>query len=248
MNIKSTTLTNIFIIGIFVMMAYLVFSDRDITINSNSDLNNTIAVEGTAETFAKPDTASVSFSVTQKAQTTDVAMDSVNKRMSELVNQLKTIGVDQKDIKTTNYGVNPEYSYNDGKQIFEGYRVTQSIMVVIRDLDNTSKALATVNNASVDNVSQLSFYVDDTDTINEQLRSDAINDAKKQAKKIAKDLGVSLGDVVGYDEFGSDNADVYPTMEKRAYAMVDAAPVADAEVPVGENQFRTNVTVIYKIQ
>jgi uncharacterized protein YggE len=243
---KSSTMTNIFLIGIFVMMAYLVFSNRDVTINSNAQIDNTIAVEGSAETFAKPDTASVSFSVTKKASTTDVAMNSVNERMAILVTQLQAVGVEEKDIKTTSYNVYPEYSYNKGKQIFEGYRVTQSITVVIRDLKNTSNVLATVNSAGVDNVSQLTFYVDDMDKINAQLRSDAIADAKEQAKQIAKDLGVSLGDVVGYDDYNNE-ADLYPAMEK-AYAMADAAPVAEAVVPTGENQFSTNVTVIYQIQ
>jgi uncharacterized protein YggE len=189
----------------------------------------------------------VSFSVTKKAPTTDVAMNSVNERMDALVNQLKSIGVEEKDIKTTSYNVYPEYSYNNGKQNFEGYRVTQSVTVVIRDLENTSKALATVNNAGVDNVSQLNFYVDDMDAINEQLRTNAINDAKEQAKKIAKDLGVSLGDVVGYDEYGDDNTEPYPVMNK-SYAMAEPTPVAEAVVPTGENQFSTNVTVIYRIQ
>jgi len=247
MEMKSSTMTNIFLVGIFVMMAYLVFSNRDVTINSNSEMDNTIAVEGTAETFAKPDTASVSFAITQKASTTDVAMDSVNKRMAALVEQLKAVGVDEKDIKTTNYNVYPEYSYNEGKQTFEGYRVSQSITVVIRDLENTSDVLATVNNAGVDNVSQLTFYVDEMDAINTQLRTDAINDAKKQAKQIAKDLGVSLGGVVGYDEYGNDNIEPYP-MAERAYAAGDVAPVAEAVIPTGENQFNTNVTVIYEIK
>jgi uncharacterized protein YggE len=231
------------------MMAYLVFSNRDVTINANTDstIDNTIAVEGSAETFAKPDTASVSFSVTKKAPTTDVAMNSVNERMNALVKQLKSAGVEEKDIKTTNYDVYPEYSYNDGNQNFEGYRVRQSVSVIIRDLENTSKVLATVNNAGVDNVSQLNFYVDDMDEINEQLRTEAINDAKEQAKKIAKDLGVSLGDIVGYDEYGSNNPEPYPMVE-RAYAADNIEPIEEPVVPTGENQFSANVTVIYRIQ
>ncbi|MEA3322713.1 MAG: SIMPL domain-containing protein [Patescibacteria group bacterium] len=247
MNIKSTTLTNIFIIGIFVMMAYLVFSDRDITVNNNSDIDDTIAVDGSAETFVKPDTASVSFSVTKKAPTTDVAMDSVNQRMTDLVNQLKTVGVDEKDIKTTNYSVHPEYSYNDGKQVFEGYRVSQSITVVIRDLDNVSDVLATVNSAGVDNVSQLTFYVDETDEINEKLREEAIDDAKENAKKLASDLGVTLNEIVGYSDY-EDNENIEPMYRKDVMYAESAGDVAPTITPTGENEFKSNVTVIYKIQ
>ncbi|XLQ20225.1 MAG: SIMPL domain-containing protein [Candidatus Moraniibacteriota bacterium] len=247
MNIKSTTLTNIFIIGIFVMMAYLVFSNREVTINNTADIDDTIAVDGSSETFVKPDTASVSFSITKKAPTTDAAMNSVNERMDALVTELTTIGIAEEDIKTTNYSVRPEYSYNDGKQTFEGYRVTQSITVVIRDLDNVSDVLATVNSAGVDNVSQLTFYVDDADEINEQLREEAINDAKANAKQLAKDLGVTLNEIVGYSQYDYNNNIEPMYRADMAYAEADNG-IAKANVPTGQNQFESNVTVIYKIQ
>ena len=247
MEMKSTTLTNIFIIGIFVIMAYLVFSDRDITINSNSDNEDTIAVDGSAETFVKPDTASVSFSITQKSSTTDVAMNSVNQRMSDLVNQLESVGVKEDDIKTTNYSVHPEYSYDEGKQTFEGYRVSQDITVVIRDLDNVSDVLATVNSAGVDKVSQLTFYVDETDEVMEKLREEAIDDAKENAKKLASDLGVTLSEIVGYNEY-EDNNNIEPMYRKDMMYAEAAGDVAPTVTPTGENEFTSHVTVIYKIQ
>lgn len=241
------TLTNVFIIGIFVMMAYLVFSDRDIIVNSSAEIEDTIAVDGYAETFVKPDTASVSFSITKKAPTTDIAMNSVNERMDALVSELSTIGVEEKDIKTTNYSVHPEYSYNDGKQVFEGYRVTQSITVVIRDLDNVSDVLATVNGAGVDNVSQLNFYVDDTDEINGQLREEAIDDAKENAKKLAKDLGVTLNEIVGYSDY-QNNDNIEPMYRSDKVYADSSGNTAPTVTPTGENKFKSNVTIVYKIQ
>ncbi len=250
MEMKSSTMTNIFLAGMFVMMAYLVFSSRDVTINSNTMAdNNTIAVDGTAKTFVKPDTASVSFNITKKAPTTDTAMNSVNKRMAELIGQLNKIGVAKKDIKTTNYSVYPEYSYNNGKQNFEGYRVSNSVKVIIRDLKRSSDVLALVNTAGVDNLSQLVFYVDDVDSIKEQLRTEAINDAKDKAKKIAKDLGVKLGSVVRFDEFG-DNEESEPyAMADKAFGVARAsADAVAATVSPGQNQFNKTVTLIYQIK
>jgi len=247
MNIKSSTLTNIFLIGIFVMMAYLVFSNRDITINNNSDLDSSIAVDGKAETFVKPDTASVSFSITKKAQSTDVAMKSVNERMSSLVKGLTALGIDKKDIKTTGYNVYPQYSYKDSKQHFEGYRVTQTISVIIRDLKKASDVLALVNNAGVDDVSGLNFYVDDTDGIKEKLRAQAIANAKQKAEKLEKELGVKFVGIIGYDEYGSDD-NIYPAARGYMAADAEMAPTPKPEVPTGQNQFSTNVSVIYRIK
>ncbi len=248
MKINSQTLTNVFLIGIFVMMAYLVFSNRDVTINTNGDtIDNTISVDGEAETFVKPDTASVSFSITQKASTTDTATASVNERMNALVSQLQKVGMDEKDIKTTAYDIYPEYSYNNGKQTFEGYRVTQDISVVIRDLENTSDVLATVNSAGVDNVSQLTFFVDDDENIKEELRAQAIADAKKNAQSLAKELGVNLDEIVGYKEGGRYN-DIEPLYKADEAYAVEADVAPEPIVPTGQNQYSAHVTVIYKIQ
>lgn len=249
MNISSNVLTSIFVAGIFLMMAYLVFMQRDINVEmiDASAQDRTISVDGSAETYVKPDTASVSFSITKKAQTTDAAMDSVNQRMDQLVKDLAAVGVEEKDIQTTNYSVQPQYTYNDGQQSFDGYRVTQSVTVVIRDISDVSDVLATVNSADVDNVSQLVFYVEDDEAIREQLREEAIDDAKENAQKLAGDLGVKLNEIVGYTENGSnDNIEpLYRGDMMMAEAQSDVAPVV---APTGENQFTANISVIYKIQ
>ena len=249
MNIDSQKLTNILIVGVFIILAYLAFSKQDISVDmTTGERERTISVDGEAETFVAPDTASVSFSVTKKASTTDVAMNSINERMDVLVKQLKSLGVEEKDIKTTSYNVQPEYSYNDGKQVFEGYRATQRIKVIIRDLAKTSDVLSTVNSAEVDNVSQLTFFVDNEEDVMEQLRKEAIDNAKENAKVLAKDLGVSLNEIVGYGDGSSDGG--YEPMYRSndmAYAMGAKEEVADAVVPTGENKFKKQVTVTYKI-
>ena len=246
---KPSIVMTVFIIGIFGLLAYLIFSDGDVNVEmiDASEQDRTIAVDGTAETYVKPDTASVSFSITKKAPTTDAAMDSVNQRMNQLVSDLGAVGVEEKDIKTTNYSVQPQYSYNDGEQVFEGYRVTQSVKVVIRDIADVSDVLATVNSADVDNVSQLVFYVDDDEAVQEQLREEAIDDAKKNADKLAGDLGVKLDEIVGYHD-GSTPPPIQPMYRGDVMMAETQSDTAPAVVPTGENQFVSNVTVIYKIQ
>lgn len=247
MNIDSQKLTNVLIIGIFIVLAYLAFSKEDINVDMvTTEGDKTIAVEGKSETFVVPDTASVSFSVTKKAQTTDVVMNSVNERMEILLKELTRVGVEEKDIKTTSYNVQPEYSYNDGKQIFEGYRATQRVEVVIRDMDNVSDVLATVNSADVDNVSQLTFFVDDEEAVKDELRKEAIENAKKNAQELAKDLGVGLSDIVGYSDTGNNNKIEPMFRSEMAYGAADQE-VAPAIVPTGENQFVSHVTITYKI-
>lgn len=245
MNINSQTLTNIFLVGIFVMMAYLVFSEKDIAVDmSTGERDRTISVKGEAETFVAPDTASVSFSVTKKASTTDVAMNSVNERMQVLMKDMKSVGVEEKDIKTMNYDVDPEYRYDEGRRIFEGYRASQRVEITIRDLGDVSKVLSTVNSAGVDDVSNLKFFVQNDAEIRDELREKAIDDAQEKAKDLAKDLGVNLHQIVGFSESGKN---VPEPVYRGGVMMEKVASDAEPVIPEGENQFKTQVTVIYKI-
>ena len=230
-----------------LIVVYLAFANREITVNTNStDANQTIAVDGMAETFVAPDTAKVSFGITAKNRKTTVATASVNERMQKLMDALRGVDVEQKDVKTVNYNLYPEYTYTDGAQSFDGYRVSQRVEVTIRNLDRVSDVLDIVNTAGVDDVSQLSFSVDDEDAIREQLRSDAIADARAKAKKIADDLDVRLGSVVNFSE--NAGGDTPMPMYAAGMRAMDEAKESAAVVPTGENNLVTRVQVTFTIQ
>lgn len=247
---RSSTVTNVCLIAIVVFVAYMIFAGKNISVDMNqSSYEHTISVEGKAEMFVKPDTAKVSFGVTKKDVSTDVATRSVNERMQKLMADLAKNNVEEKDVKTLNYEIAPEYSYNDGSQKFEGYRVSQRVEVIMRDLENVSNILNIVNGADLDNVSQLTFFVDNEDELRKKLREKAIADAKDNAQKIARDLGVGIEDVVSFYDYSGDTPTPEPmyAMEKAGMGGSDIAASAPV-VPEGENQFISKVSVTYKIQ
>ena len=249
MNLDTKLISQVCIVGIFAMMAYMTFTARNITVDMNSSVSErTISVDGNAETFVKPDTAKVSFGVTAKNMSTDIATKSVNDRMGTLVDELKKADVAEKDIKTINYDISPEYAYDNGTQRFEGYRVSQRVEVIIRDLKTVSQVLSIVNSADLDNVSQLTFFVDDEESVNKKLREQAIADAKVNAEKIAKDLGVDLDQVVSFYDYSDETYDPAP-MYGAEKSMMNADLASSAPVvPEGENQFVSKVSVTYKIK
>ncbi len=233
------------IVATFLLVAYGVFVNREITVNTNT-ADQVITVDGTAETFVTPDTAKVSFGVTAKNRSTAVATQSVNERMQNLMAALAKTGVEEKDIKTVFYDLSPEYTYADTTQRFDGYRVSQRVEVKVRNLDTVSAVLDLVNSAGVDDVSQLTFFVDDEDAVREKLRADAIADARRKAKEIAKDLDVQLGGVVRFDEDRGGNVPrpLYAAGMRAMDMKEESAPV----VPVGENVIVSTVHVTFTIK
>jgi len=150
-------------------------------------------------------------------------------------------------MKTTNYSVNPQYTYNreSGERVFDGYRVNQSLQLTIRDLDQVGPVMTAIAEFQVDNVSGLRFFIENDEDIREELRAEAITDAKAKARKLSNELGVNLDVIVGFNE--NNNGGYNPQPYARAlYAEADFA-VAEASIPAGENKLQAQVSVTYKI-
>ena len=73
--------------------------------NKNDLQKDTIVVSGKGELTVKPDIATISFSVLEEDLDVAKASDTVNSIVARIVVDLKTNGVDEKDIKTTGYNL-----------------------------------------------------------------------------------------------------------------------------------------------
>ncbi len=75
---------------------------------------NTITVSGTGEVFAVPDIASFSFSVNEVGKTVKEAQDKASTKMNSILEALKGMAIEDKDIKTTGYNSGPKYEWKQG--------------------------------------------------------------------------------------------------------------------------------------
>jgi len=158
-NTKTNSYLLIALVVIALGALFVAAGDKKTKI-VNEEQHNTISVTGEAERFVAPDTASISFSMTRKSEDLSEATNSVNKRMSNLLQSLKSDGIKESDVKTTGYNVQPQYVYVERERLFDGYRVTQSVQIKIRDLDNVNEVVTKIGELQVDNVSGLSFFID----------------------------------------------------------------------------------------
>lgn len=236
-------------LGSLALILVLTGGTKEISLIQENSVDRTISVSGTAEDFVAPDTARISFSMTRKNANLSQATDSVNRRVAEMVDSLGQYGVQEQDMKTTAYSVYPEYTYDSqsGERSFDGYRVNQSLELVIRALDQVGPVLSAVGEFKVDNVSGLSFYVEDDEQIRDDLRHQAIKDAQGKARALAKQLGVSLDTIVGFHEGGRG---YYPQpMFRQEVSFADASfEVAEASVPAGQNSYRAEVELVFELK
>lgn len=220
---------------------------------------NSITVMGEGEISSVPDIASFTFAVSAEAGTVADAQKEVTEKMDVILPALKNLGIEEKDIKTSDYSIYPRYSYTQaacregfcppGRQVLDGYTASHNVTVKVRDTEKAGEALTLVGEMGATNVSGISFTTDDPDELRNEARKKAIADAKAKARVLADQLDVRLVRIVSY----SDNS-FYPPVPYPAYgmgggvAMEQAMDAKVANIPVGENETTVNVTLVYEIR
>ena len=204
-------------------------------------------VEGKAEATAVPDSALISFGVTKDAATVQQAKDEVNKITNQITDEIKKLGVEVKDIKTTNYSVNPQYDYTFGKQQLRGYTVAADMQVKLKPIDQANKAIDIATKLGATNVSGVQFVLEESQqkALEDKTRKEAINNAKEKAKSLADAAGIRLGRIIDVQENGGGQPPVIYAM--KAMDRAEGAPQAPStELNPGENKISISVTLSYE--
>lgn len=248
---------NVFIVLISVLIIFLavltisgivgVFNEikEGKYIGQEIETKNTITVSDTGEIYAKPDLGITSFSVKTEKKTVAQAMTENTQKMNKVIDSMKDLGVEEKDLKTTTFNIYPRYNYLEtGIRVLAGYEIIQSLQVKIRDLDKIGQIIQDATDAGANQIGSLSFIIDNEDEFKKQAREEAINKAKIKAKELADQLGVNLVRIVSFSE--RSQAPVYYD----SYAMSKEIGVGGGETPqieTGENKIEVSVSITYEI-
>jgi len=220
---------------------------------------NVITVTGTGEAVVVPDIAQIDFTVTEQAATVAEAQAKTTERTNSALEAVKQLGIEEQDVKTTYYAINPRYEYANtvcmagmpcpppGSPRIIGYEASQAIQVKVRDTAKAGQVLETLGSLGVQNISSPNFTVDNEDEVRAQAREEAIKEAREKAKVLAKQLGVRLGKTVSFYE----NEGPYPYY---GYGKGGGAMESDIRVsavaptlPTGQNETSVSISITYEI-
>jgi len=209
------------------------------------------SITGSGTVYAKADIANIEVGLKTGAKKTaaEATTESTNK-MNEIVNELKQLGIDEKDIKTSNYNLSPVYNYtNDKGQELVGYEVTQSLTVKIRDLAKIGDVISKTTGKGANQIGNINFTIDDEFALKNQARELAIQKAKEKAVLIANQSGMKLGKVKSVMENSDYNP---PIMYSYANAKMESSTGADAiaapSIQSGQNEIKVEVTLVYEVK
>lgn len=208
-------------------------------------MERTITVNGFGKVNGNNDIAvtTMGYSNTDK----DVAKAQANNKkvMDQIYTELKKMGVEDRDLQS-DYSIYPDYNYTEDKgQELKGYRVNNSLIIKIRDLNKISEALSLAGKYGATEVSGLSFTIDEPENLKSQARDKALADVKVKADHLANVLGMRLGGIVSYNEY-EGGVDLYQPkmMYAEAGGIGGGGPAA---ISGGSKDVNMNVTITFEV-
>jgi hypothetical protein len=259
-RLRFAVLIAVVLLGVFLAVQTIAGLMNMRYIGAGLSATNTINVSGYGESFGVPDIATFTFTVSSEKSTVAAAQEEATTKINAVTAYLKAAGVADKDIKTSDYSVYPQYDYKTevcvagsycggGKQVLRGYQVRQTTLIKVRDTAKAGDLLSGVGEKGATEVSGLTFTFDDPEKVQNEARDEAIANAKTKADVLAKQLGVHLVRVVSYNDSGSYPQPVYARDAAYGLGAANESTKAVApEISIGENKVTSNVNITYEIR
>jgi len=208
-------------------------------------MERTITVSATGTAEAEPDQARITSGVMTEAPTAREALTGNTEAMNKVISELKSKGIDAKDIQTASFNVEPvmDYSKDGQPPKLRGYRVSNQVVVLVRDLDKLGTVLDDLVSAGANQVQGLAFEVSKAETLKDEARKNAIANALRRAKLLAAAAGAEVGQVLQISE--ETTPDVPVTFAAPRFAKVQAASVP---IERGSSTLEARVTTTWALK
>lgn len=191
----------------------------------------TVSVSATGTASAEPDRASISTGVRTEAETAREAMSLNTTAMKRLIDGLKALGIDAKDIQTTQIQVNPKYGQQQRGEkppTIQGYMAVNQVRIVVRDLKRLGEILDQSITLGANQMGGVAFEVSQAETLRDEARKNAMVNARRRAELYAAAAGASVGHVLSISE--TIQAPQPRFMGGARAAMAEAVPVEPGSV------------------
>lgn len=216
-----------------------------------------IAASGVAERKVAPDEAHVGVTVGATNMKLEAAKAEHDKKLRDVMAIAKKADIDEAQMKTLNSSTQPQYTWENNKQNFKGYRVSTTIDITVKKIDAVGGLLEKLSAAGLEsgntpewgNLINVAYGISNPDKIRDEMLADAIKNARKKAENMANAAGATIGNVIQIHEVGAPQFTFpLPMMGRASGVAMLAEKAMDTAPPIGEQSLTANVTVIFELK
>lgn len=209
-----------------------------------------LSVQGTGEARVAPDEATVRLGVLAQAPTAQNAMSQANRTANAILEAVRRLGVEAKDIQTSELNLNPVYANvpesRGGEPRISGYQATNVVSVRLEKLDQVGPVVDAGLAAGANRLDGVLFGLRNDAAARSEALTRAADAARAKAETLARALRVRLVEVVEVVEGG---VSVFqPLYRGGARMAMEASMAADTPVSAGQVGIDASITLRYRIE
>lgn len=216
-----------------------------------------------------PDLAIFSAGVVTQAESASEALAENSRRMDRVVAALRSAGIAERDIQTSQISLQPRYSNPEleaqlrARQTREpyvpppqpeapriiGYEAHNNVQVRVRRLDRMGGIIDTLIENGANQVNGPSFTLDEPDAALDEARTEAVTNARQRAELYARAAGMRVARILSISEGGGyyPMQNIIVTGRSGGFAAPPPPPPPPTPVSPGELTLGVNVSVQFEL-
>jgi uncharacterized protein YggE len=210
-------------------------------------INGTVLdVTAQGETRRTPDIATISAGVVTQAADAATAMRENAGRMERVIAALKRAGVADRDIRTANISLSPQYRYaNNEPPVITGYQASNNVTVRFRDIARSGTVLDALVATGANQINGPELGLDNPAAALDEARIDAVAKARARAELYAKAAGLRVKRIMSISESAFEMPRPMPVM-LRSMDAAEAAP--SSKILPGEQALNVSLSVRFELE
>jgi hypothetical protein len=216
------------------------------SVSANPNLR-TLNVSGSGQVVVNPDLAYINLGSRAESVNPGEAVAQSNAQIESIINVLKSKGISEQDIATSNFNIYSMEDYGfDGQRTGMRYVVENTVGVTVRDLPKLGEILQAAIEAGANNVYGISFDLEDKTEILAKARELAVENGTEKAQDLAQLTGVELGALYNVSIFGG--VPMPFNMGGKGGGVAYESALADVPVSPGQLTITVEVNMTFEIK
>jgi len=204
-----------------------------------------LEISATGEATRVPDVAIITAGVVTRAASARAALAQNAARMDRVRAALKSAGIADRDIQTSNISLNPEYRYvQDKAPQLIGYSASNQLSVRFRDIAKSGDILDALVAEGANSINGPNLTIDKPEEALDEARTKAVGVGRARAELYARALGMRVVRLVSVSESGGG----YPVPPPMPVMMEARAQAASTKIDPGEQKLSVSLGMVFELQ
>jgi uncharacterized protein YggE len=209
-----------------------------------------LTVHASSTTRAAPDLAIVTLGVSARGGTAQAAQVAQNTRMSAVLAAARAAGVEEADVQTVGFSIEPIYVYpRNAPARITGYESRNTVSIRVRDLSRVSGLIDATVAEGANQLQGIEFTFQNEEGSRDAARAEALATARTRAQAYAEAAGMRVVRVLEITEPGA--VGIRPGAARRvrgAFNAQDGALAESSAIMPGQLDAESAVTGVFELR